>query len=468
MTYCNKTTSLLIVMILLAFSLTAQNKQARFWLTTADRTFLFQLQPTTLAFKKQSNDLPTVTVDESTSYQTIDGFGFALTGGSAQHMIKMSPAARKELIKELFTTEKNNIGLSYLRVSIGASDLNEKVFSYDDLPEGETDIELKKFELGPDRLDVIPVLKEILAVAPGIKILASPWSPPAWMKTIFDTRGGRLQPAFYRTYAAYFVKYIQGMKKAGITIDAVTVQNEPLHPGNNPSLLMPAPDEAEFIKNHLGPAFKAAGLTTKIILYDHNADRPDYPIYILDDAAAAKFIDGSGFHLYGGDIEALSDVHNAHPNKNLYFTEQMVVDRPGATGINIAWPIKNVMIGATRNWCKNVLLWNLAADPEFKPFTDRGGCNSCQGAVTINKDIVTRNHAYYVMAHVSKFVRPGSKRIASNNLDAVSTVAFKTSVGTKVLLAVNNSKSTQTFNILFKGEMITTSLKAGAVATYNW
>ncbi|MCW3093749.1 MAG: glucosylceramidase [Ferruginibacter sp.] len=460
--------SVFISLLLLVISLPAQNKMIKYWLTNPDRSALFQPQPGEVMLKKQANDYPTVAVDDTQSYQGIDGFGFALTGGSALHIIKMTPAARKALLKELFTTDKNNIGISYLRLSIGASDLNEKVFSYDDLPEGETDPMLKKFDLGPDRKDVIPVMKEILALAPGIKILGSPWSPPAWMKTIFDTRGGRLKPEFYGTYAAYFVRYIQAMKAAGINIDAITVQNEPLHPGNNPSLLMPAPDEADFIKNHLGPAFQKAGIKTKIILYDHNADRPDYPITILNDPAAAKYIDGSGFHLYGGDIEALTDVHDAHPTKNLYFTEQMVVDRPGAKGIFIAGPVKRVMIGATRNWCRNVLLWNLAADPEFKPFTDRGGCPSCQGAVTIDGDSVTRNLAYYVMAHASKLVRPGSVRIASNNLDSVSTVAFKTPTGKKVLLAANNSKSEQTFNILYKGEMVTTQLKAGAVATYTW
>ncbi|MEP7141530.1 MAG: glycoside hydrolase family 30 beta sandwich domain-containing protein [Ferruginibacter sp.] len=463
-----KKTLAIILMGLVMRSVDAQNKQAVYWLTNADRSVLFQQQPKQLVFKKQTNNYPTIAVDEKQSYQTIDGFGFALTGGSAQHIVKMSPAAREALLKELFGTDGDHIGVSYLRLSIGASDLNERVFSYDDLPEGETDPEMKKFDPGPDRADVIPVLKEILAIYPAIKILGSPWSPPTWMKTIHDTRGGRLKPEFYGSYAAYFVKYIQTMKAEGIVIDAVTVQNEPLHPGNNPSLLMPAPDEADFIKNHLGPAFKAANINTKIILYDHNADRPDYPITIMNDEAAKKYIDGSGFHLYGGNIEALTEVHNAHPDKNLYFTEQMVVDDPGAKEINIASPVEWVMIGATRNWCKNVLLWNLAADPENKPFTDRGGCGSCQGAVTIDGDKITRNVAYYVMAHVSKFVRPGSVRIASGKPGSLPNVAFKTPAGKKVLLVANNSGSEQTFNILYKGEMITAKLRGGSVATYVW
>ena len=179
--------------------------------------------------------------------------------------------------------------------------------------------------MGEDKKDVIPVMKEILAINPHIKILGSPWSPPAWMKTNHDTRGGRLLPEYYNVYAKYLVKYIQEMKKNGITIDAITIQNEPLHPGNNPSLLMVAPVEAEFVKNYLGPLFKKEHISTKILVYDHNADRPDYPISILDDKKAAQYIDGSAFHLYGGTIDALTDVHDAHPEKNIYFTEQMVV-----------------------------------------------------------------------------------------------------------------------------------------------
>jgi glucosylceramidase len=269
-------------------SVFAQDTHPTYWLTNSDRSVLFQKQPDSLVFKIQSNRYPTIAIDESKKYQSMDGFGFALTGGSAGHIIKMSPPARTRLLKELFAPTAGSIGVSYVRISIGASDLNERVFSYDDLPEGETDPEMKKFDLGPDKQNVIPVLKEILAIYPAIKILGSPWSPPAWMKTIYDTRGGRLRHEFYGAYATYFVKYIRSMKDEGIKIDAITVQNEPLHPGNNPSLLMPAPDEAEFIKNYLGPAFKLAKIKTKIIVYDHNADRPDYPITIMNDPAAKK------------------------------------------------------------------------------------------------------------------------------------------------------------------------------------
>ena len=442
------------------------------WLTTGDSTILFQQQQR-IPFSATTSVKKIIVIDENKTYQSIDGFGFALTQGSAMHIIKMTAAKRAALLKELFDTTGKNIGISYIRLSIGASDLNEKIFSYNDLPPGQTDTALIHFDLGPDRADVIPVMKEILAINPSIKIAGSPWSPPAWMKTNNDTRGGRLKPEYYAAYANYFVKYIQAMKAEGIIIDAITVQNEPLHPGNNPSLLMTAPEHADFVKNNLGPSFKAAGITTKIIVYDHNANRPDYPIYILDDPEAKKYVDGSGFHLYAGDIAALSDVHNAHPDKNIYFTEQMVVqfgrnENPGEPRFTIAWPVDRLMIGATRNWSRNVLQWNLAANSKFTPYTDRGGCDMCQGAVSIDGDRVTRNLAYYSMAHASKFIRPGSVRIASNETESISNVAFKTPGGKKVLIVSNTSPQKQIFAIRYKGKTATTSLSAGSVATYLW
>ncbi|MBO9672834.1 MAG: glucosylceramidase [Sphingobacteriaceae bacterium] len=442
--------------------------QPQVWLTKADRTALFSRQATGLSLVTTKNKQPAIVVNDKETYQSIEGFGYALTGGSALHIVKMSAPARAALLQELFATNGDNIGVSYIRLSIGASDLNEKVFSYNDLPEGETDLEQAKFDLGPDKADVIPVMKEILAINPKIKIMGSPWSPPLWMKTTYDARGGMLKPEYYGAYAKYFVRYVQEMQKAGITIDAITVQNEPLHPGNNPSLFMAAPDQALFVKQFLGPAFAKANIKTKIIIYDHNADRPDYPISILDDPEARKYIAGSAFHLYGGKIEALTDVHNAHPDKNIYFSEQMVVEQPDAATINIVNPVKRLIIGATRNWSKNVLEWNLAADPENKPYTDRGGCSMCQGAVTINGDKYSRNLAYFSIAHASKFVRPGSVRVASNELNGLANVAFKTPDGKHVLIVANTGKEAAAFNISQNGKTYAAALDKGAVATYIW
>lgn len=438
------------------------------WLTKPDKSVLFQKQNTAIKFGDNTpTSFPTIEVDTSQTFQSIDGFGYTLTGGSAMHIIRMNAAERAALLSELFDTTGNNIGISYLRLSIGASDLDEKPFSYNDLPLGQTDPQLTRFSLDPDKDDVIPVLKEILAINPNIKILGSPWSPPAWMKTNGDTRGGSLKPEYYDAYAQYLVKYIQGMKAEGIRIDALTVQNEPLHPGNNPSLLMLAPDQAIFVKNHLGPAFKAANINTKIIVYDHNADRPDYPITILNDPEARKYIDGSAFHLYAGPIEALTQVHNAHPDKHVYFTEQWI-GAPGNFPEDLKWHVQTLIIGATRNWARTVLEWNLAADPNHKPYTDRGGCTTCLGAITISGNQVIRNPAYYIIAHASKFVRTGSVRIGSNIINNLHNVAFKTPTGQKVLIVINDSNENKNFIIKWGGKVVTTSLSGGTAGTYVW
>ncbi|APQ17286.1 glycoside hydrolase family 30 protein [Maribacter hydrothermalis] len=418
--------------------------EAKLYITTLDKSQLVQEHAVNMdSLLKAEME---VAVDIKTTYQEIDGFGFTLTGGSALHMSQMSASARAALIQELFGKEANAIGVSYLRLSIGGSDLDEYPWSYNDLPKGLTDESLSKFSLAYDTLYLIPVLKEILDVSPNLKLMGSPWSPPSWMKDNQDTRGGSLLPKYQNVYANYLAKYIQEMSKHGITIDALTIQNEPLHPGNNPSLLMLAEQQADFIKNDLGPTFKRLGIKTKIVIYDHNADRPDYPISILNDADAAQYIDGSAFHLYGGKIEALSEVHEAHPTKNIYFTEQWV-GAPGNFEGDVAWHNETLIIGATRNWSKTVLEWNLAADENEDPHTDRGGCDRCLGALTITGDSVVRNPGYYIIGQASKFVPPGSRRIASNTYDNLPNVAFITPASEVVVILQNKETVDKTIEI---------------------
>jgi glucosylceramidase len=433
------------------------------WLSDPARNVRFEKQSSGPA-EGAANTSQGILVDPSVAYQEMDGFGFALTGGSALHIHSMSAPARADLLDELFSTAGDAIGTSYLRVSIGASDLDEEVFSYVDLPSGQTDPDLEHFTLDRDREHLIPVLKEILAINPDIRILGSPWSPPVWMKTNGSSIGGSLLPEYYESYAQYFVKYVQGMAVEGITIDAITVQNEPLHPGNNPSMLMPADEQAAFVRDALGPAFRAATIATKIIIYDHNADRPDYPISVLNDQAARAYIDGSAFHLYGGSIDALSEVHAAHPDKNLYFTEQWI-GAPGNFGADLKWHVRELIVGAPRNWCRAVVEWNLAADQNQDPHTP-GGCTQCLGAVTIQGDVVTRNPAHAIIAHASKFVRPGSRRIASTSTTELPNVAFSTPSGDVVVIVLNNGTAPATFNLVIGDETWHSSLPAGAVGTY--
>lgn len=443
----------------------AGKSEMDFYLTTGNQTSLLKKQTTSLIFSTASNGYADVFVDETQTYQTIDGFGYTLTDGSAQLITGLPASMQNELLHELFGSDSTSIGVSYLRVSIGASDLSASVYTYDDVPDGQTDANLQNFSLRKDQSSVIPVLKAILAINPNIKILGSPWTAPVWMKSNKSSIGGSLLTQYYSVYAQYFVKYIQAMKAEGISIDAITPQNEPLHGGNNPSMLMSATEQASFIKNHLGPAFQAANISTKIITYDHNADRPDYPLTILDDAAARPYVDGSAFHLYGGDISALSTVHDAYPTKNIYFTEQYTGSNGDFAG-DLKWHLKNVVIGSMRNWSRNALEWNLASDPNHAIHTP-GGCNTCKGALTIISGY-TRNVAYYIIAHASKFVPPGSVRIASNNAGSVYNVAFKRPDGKKVLIAENDSNISQTFNINFNNKKVTVTLEAGAVGTFVW
>jgi glucosylceramidase len=380
----------------------------------------------------------------------------------------MDAAKRAALLRELFGADDKDIGISYLRISIGSSDLNDHVYSYDDMPAGQTDPELAKFSMDPDRTEVIPILKEILAINPKIEILGSPWSAPAWMKTNDNSKGGQLKAENYGTYAKYFVKYIQGMEAEGIQIAAITIQNEPLNDKNTPSMLMPAEEEARFIEDYLGPAFREARLRTKIILYDHNCNVPDYAISILSDPLAYRYVAGSGFHLYEGQIEAMSQVHDAFPHKNLYFTEYMAVEPTESARISIGKPVEGTFIGALRNWSRNVLLWNLAANSKFEPHTDNGGCPICQGAVTIDGNEITRNLAYYAMAHFSKFVRPGSVRIYTSPTPTLPNVAFKTPGGKVVLIVVNDGKASQDLDVRYRDKSFKTTLNQGAVGTYVW
>ncbi len=446
-------------------NISVANRDIEAWITYSDKTFLLRKQLQALSFGSVSTQFPTIIIDTTQSFQTIDGFGFAMTGGSAYVLNNLPESARESIMHELFSSDSGCIGISYLRISIGASDLDATVFSYDDVPSGQTDPELKNFTLDKDRENLIPMLKTALKYNPGLKIMGSPWSAPVWMKSNKYSVGGSLKPEYYDAYARYFVKYIKGMETEGILIDAITPQNEPLNPNNNPSMVMTSDEQKVFIRDFLGPAFQNENIKTKIIVYDHNCDQPEYATNILDDSEARKYIDGSGFHLYAGNISALGQVHTKHPDKNVYFTEQWV-GGPSNFGPDLQWHIKNLIIGATRNWSKNVIEWNLASDPYYKPHTN-GGCTNCEGALTVHLS-VSRNVSYYIIGHASGFVKSGSVRIGSSMPSKLSNVAFKTPDGKTVLIVLNENTDSQSFSIQSGTRKATTTLPGGAVATYVW
>ena len=380
------------------------------------------------------------------TFQSIDGFGFTLTGGSAQLIQALEPVKRAALLQELFG--KN--GISILRIGVGATDLDATVFSYEDKP--------RKFSLEPSKADLIPVLQQILTINPAIKLMATPWSPPTWMKDNGESKGGSLLEKYYTTYANYLANYIQAMEKEGIRIWALTPQNEPLHPGNNPSMYMSSQMQANFIKTALGPVFKKRNINTKIIVYDHNCDHPEYAIDLLNDAEAKQYVSGSAFHLYNGDISALSKVKAAHPDKDLYFTEQWTGYKGDFTG-DFMWHVKNVILGAVNNHAKTAIEWNLANDPSYGPHTP-GGCTECLGALTISGQDITRNQSYYIVMQAARFVPAGSIRLGIDVPEGIQAAAFKRPDGKTVLLIQNEGRkknlSVEKLNLEIPAESVLT------------
>ena len=434
----------------------------RMIVTSADRTFLMEDIPERLTRTIDPSGL-LIEIDTGTRFQAMQGFGFALTGGSAQHIARMHEKAREALLHELFGAKNQQIGLSYIRITIGSSDLDSLVFSYNDLPQGEIDISLENFSIEPDRQYLIPLLLDILEINPDLKIMASPWSPPVWMKTNGSSMGGSLKPEYYDAYALYLLKYLEAMEEEGIKISAVTIQNEPLHPGNNPSMYMTSQEQLNFIKEHLGPLFRENSIDARIVVYDHNADRPDYPLDILNDQEARTFVDGSAFHLYGGKIDTLSEVHRQHPDKKLYFTEQWYSANGEFAG-DLNWHFREITIGASRNWCEAVIEWNLTSRPDLEPHTD-GGCTLCLGAITIDGDQVLRNAGYYAIGHASSSVPPGSIRVASSDPKALPNVAFITPENDLVILLMNDTAEAQSFTVNLMNDRFSGKLNAGEIAS---
>ncbi|MFM8912608.1 MAG: glycoside hydrolase family 30 protein [Flammeovirgaceae bacterium] len=438
-----------------------QSPAAACWITTKDQTKLLT-RVADVSFSETTATKSIIHLDTTITYQTMDGFGYTLTGGSAQLIQKLSTPAREALIQELFV----DLDISYLRISIGASDLDNHVFSYDDMPAGKKDERLEHFSLAADTAYLLPTLRQILQLNPTVKIMGSPWSAPAWMKDNQSPKGGKLLTRYYPVYANYLANYLEAMAKEGISLDAITIQNEPEHPGNMPSMTMTSDEQREFVKSFLGPTFRARGIATKIIIYDHTCDHPDYPLITLSDSVAKQFVDGTAFHMYLGDIGAMSQVHNAHPDKNIYFTEQWTSGK-GDFGGDLQWHVKNLVVGAPRNWSRTVLEWNLAADENFQPHTNEGGCTLCQGAITIHSTTgnIERNVSYYIIGHAAKFVPPGSVRIFSSEVNGLPNVAFRAPSGKKVLIVLNETGAELKFAVGYNKRFGNTSLPVGAVAT---
>ena len=443
--------------LLISFGTMAQTVSVT--LTKGDQSALLQSQPST-SFTNGTATNATITIDESSTRQAIDGFGFALTQGSAQAISELNASEQNSLLNELFSSTANN--LSIIRISIGASDLSNSVYFYNDTP---GDVEMNNFSLaGPDTEFLLPIIKKILAINPQVKVLATPWSAPPWMKTNNDSRAGRLQTQYYAAYARYFVRYLEEMNNEGISIWGITPQNEPENGNNQPSMLMNADEQLDFINNHLGPAIAASPFTPKIIAYDHNADNLQFPIKVLN---GSDFVDGAAFHLYDNppNIGGLSEVRE-QTGKNIYFTEQFTSTEGEFDG-DLGWHMENVVIGSLRNWSKTVIEWNLATNADFGPRTD-GGCTECLGAVTVNDpSSFSRNVSYYIISQLSKFVTPGAVRLESTG-GGILNVALRNPDGEKVLLVYNRNSSDQNVSVNWGDRSFSSNVPGRSAVTFTW
>jgi glucosylceramidase len=442
------------------------------YVTTGDRSKLLSHEPSLRFGAIGVGNIPRIEVDDRVIHQEMVGFGAALTDASAwliQH--KLTSAQRDALLRELFGPDPG-LGFSFTRLDMGASDFSLGHYSYDDVPPGETDPTLRYFSIAADTAETIPILERALSINPRLAIMASPWSAPAWMKTTGSMIKGALRPDAYAPFASYFQRFIEAYAAHGIPIyAAITVQNEPhFEPENYPGMRLDPAQRARFIGQYLGPLFARAGIATRILDWDHNWDEPASPLAVLSDSTARRYIAGVAWHCYGGDVTAQGTVRAAHPDKDVYFTECSGGDWAPKFADNLAWMTRNLIIGATRNWARGVLMWNLALDESHGPHL--GGCGNCRGVVTINSSTgaITRNEEYYAFGHASRFVRSGAHRIASSGAPAggIESVAFRNRDGSIALIVLNTNAQQTTFAVHHRNRAFGYSLAAGGVATFVW
>jgi glucosylceramidase len=446
--------------------------------TTSDQKILLQTMPSvfftnnSLATSENSNNLA-ITVDPATQYQQMDGFGASLTDSSAWLIWnKLNTSQQTTLMQQIFN-RTSGIGLSFLRQPMGATDFSASGnYSYDDVPAGKTDPNLTNFSIAHDTPYIIPLVKQALTLNPNLKVVALPWSPPAWMKISGTMNGGNMNTTYFPSLARYFVNFVQAYQQQGIPIYALSVQNEPFYSTTGyPTEYLAAADESVFIANNLGPALNSAGLgSVKIFGYEHNWDSTSYPESVLG-STAAQYVAGTSFHCYAGDPSAQSTVKAAFPAKDIWFTECSGITSTTFAN-DLVWNSEHLLIGATRNWARSVSLWNIALDQNSGP--KNGTCMNCRGIVTIDDRVspakITFNVEYYVLGHLGKFVTPGAHRINSNTFGAgsIEDVAFKNPDGSIVLFVLNSSSNAGTFAVSINGQSFNYMLPSRAIATFIW
>lgn len=439
---------------------------ARVWMTSGDRSRLLSEQPP-LVFEPRSGATgPVFVVDPAQRRQEIVGFGAAITDASAWLIqTRLSRSGRTDLLRELFGRENDGLGFSFTRVTIGASD-----FSLDhyNLADGG-DPTLADFSTERMQQYVFPTVREAVAINPDLKVMASPWSAPSWMKTTGSMIKGELKPEYYPTYADYLTRYVQSAQENGVPTDYLSIQNEPdFEPENYPGMRWGPEGRATFIGRDLHPRFRGAGLETRILDWDHNWDKPEQPLGALADPIARAAISGVAWHCYAGDVAAQGTVREAWPEEDVFFTECSGGQWAANFSDSFLWITRNLIIGSTNQWARGVLMWNLALDETYGPHA--GGCGDCRGVVTIDSrtGAVTRNQEYYAFGHASRFVRSGARRIETTAPGGLHGVAFVNPDGERVLLALNEGAQPVEFRIRDGLREAVAVLPSRSVATYVW
>ena len=439
------------------------------WVTNSVGTQLLSRDPD-LHFVSPPAATDVINVDTTVKHQTIVGFGAAMTDASAFLISKLAAAKRDALMRELFGRDPG-LGLSFVRVPMGASDFSLRQYSYDDMPAGQSDSALADFSIAPDSAAKLPLLKQALAINANLKLMASPWSPPGWMKSTGSLIQGTLLPKYYQSFADYFRRFIGSYGAAGVPIYAVSLQNEPaFEPADYPGMRFDPADRANVIANYVGPTFEKAGITSLILDWDHNWDMPQQPLAVLGDANARKYVAGVAWHCYGGDVSAQSVVQSTYPDKDVYFTECSGGDWDAVFGSNLKWDVGTLIIDGTRNGARAVALWNLALDPKAGPHT--GGCGNCRGVITIDttSGANTRNVEYWSLAHASRFVRQGARRIdSSSGVDGLKSAAFlNADDGSVVLIVFNTNNADRPFAVHAGSRGFKYMIQSGAAVTFHW
>jgi glucosylceramidase len=403
-------------------------------------------------------------LDPARAYQDILGFGASLTDAACYLLNRLEPSARREFLRELF--DPAGFGFNACRICIGSSDYATSVYSYDD---GDPDPELRRFSIDRDRAYILPILREIRELNPNVFLLASPWSPPAWMKANGSMLGGSMRKKYLGAYAEYFVKFLDAYAADGVTVDAITVQNEvdTDQEGRMPACLWAQEYETGFVAEHLGPRLAARHPAPKIWILDHNYNLWGRALAELADPKVNRYVDGVAWHGYLGQPESMTVVHEAHPDKHAYWTEGGPEDirDPGYQTNWAFWGAR--FSGILRNWARCIMTWNLALDENGAPNV---GPFECGGVVTIDSRTlrISPSGLYWVLAHFSSAIRRGARRIESRGtLEGLSHVAFSNPDGGSVLV-LTNAGPERTVPVRIESLETVVDLPGDSVVTLTW